>query len=54
MWLGSILDCGCDQQPAAPIQCLAWELPYDAGVALKRQKRKKVVTLFLRIKHLSG
>ena len=26
---------------AAPTQPLAWELPYTAGVALKRQKRKK-------------
>ena len=24
---------------AAPIRPLAWELPYDAGAALKRQKR---------------
>ena len=26
---------------AAPIQPLAWELPYATGVALKRQKKKK-------------
>ena len=25
----------------APIQPLAWESPYAAGVALKRQKKKK-------------
>jgi len=25
----------------APIQPLAWELPYAAGVALKRPKKKK-------------
>ena len=26
---------------APPNQTLAWELPYDTSVALKRQKRKK-------------
>ena len=26
---------------AAPIQPLAWELPYAMGAALKRQKKKK-------------
>ena len=26
---------------AAPIQALAWELPYAAGVALKKQKTNK-------------
>ena len=26
---------------AAPIQTLAWELPYATGVALKRKKRKR-------------
>ena len=26
---------------AAPIQLQAWELPYAAGAALKRQKKKK-------------
>ena len=33
---------------AAPIQPLAWELPYAVGTALKRQKEKKgVLFLFL-------
>ena len=27
---------------AAPIQPLAWELPYAAGTALKRPKKKKL------------
>ena len=26
---------------AAPIQALAWEIPYAMGAALKRQKKKK-------------
>ena len=26
---------------AAPIQTLAWELPYATGVSLKRKKRKR-------------
>ena len=32
------------QRPAAvvPIRPLAWELPYAAGVALKRRKKKKI------------
>ena len=25
---------------AAPVQPLSWEFPYDAGVALKRKKKK--------------
>ena len=43
---------GCDLDPAllwlwcrpaaaAPIQPLAWELPYVVGAGLKRQKKKK-------------
>ena len=34
------------QRPAAvaPIRSLAWELPYTAGVALKRKKNKKQKT----------
>ena len=28
-------------EAAAPVQPLAWELPYAVGVALKRQKEKK-------------
>ena len=31
----------CSLAAAALIQPLAWELPYAAGAALKRQKRKK-------------
>ena len=31
----------CRPAVTAPIQPLAWELPYVAGVALKRQKKKK-------------
>ena len=33
MWLGSLV--------AAPMQPLAWELPYILGAALKRKKKKK-------------
>ena len=29
---------------AALIQPLAWELPYDTGVALKRKKKKKRIS----------
>ena len=35
--------CGSDgyrPAAAAPIQCLAWELPHAAGVAIKRLKAK--------------
>ena len=31
----------CRQAAAAPIQPLAWELPYAANLALKRKKKKK-------------
>ena len=31
----------CRLTAAAPIRCLAWELPHAAGEALKRQKKKK-------------
>ena len=31
----------CRQVAAAPIQTLAWKLPYAVGAALKRQKKAK-------------
>ena len=31
----------CRPAAIAPIGPLAWELPYDTGVALKKQKKKK-------------
>ena len=31
----------CMPAAAAPIQTLAWELPYAADVVLKRKKKKK-------------
>ena len=30
----------CRPAAAAPIQPLAWELPYDTGASLKRKKKK--------------
>ena len=33
--------CGTGRPAVAPIQPLAWELPYATGVGLKRQKKKK-------------
>ena len=33
--------CGCRLAAAAPIGLLAWELPYNAGGALKDKKRNK-------------
>ena len=33
---------------AAPIQLLAWELPYDAGVALLKKKKGKKYTSFFK------
>ena len=33
--------CGGGVVATAPIQPLAWELPYATGAALKRQKKKK-------------
>ena len=35
------LGCCCGLAAAAPIGPLAWELPYAAGVALKRQQKKE-------------
>ena len=32
----------CRPAAAAPIQPLAWELPYAAGVALKRKEKKEL------------
>ena len=32
--------------PVAPTRPLAWELPYAAGVALKKSKKKKVIKYF--------
>ena len=31
----------CRQAAAAPIQPLAWKVPFAAGLATKRQKKKK-------------
>jgi len=33
---------------AAPIGTLAWELPYATVVALKRKKKKKILSLRVR------
>ena len=42
MWLGSGVAMAVAQASApAPIQPLAWELPYATGVALKRKKMMK-------------
>ena len=35
----------------APIRPLAWELPHAANAALKRQKKKRVKTHFLKKGH---
>ena len=37
----SLLWLWCRPVAAAPIQPLAWELPYTAGAALKRKEKKK-------------
>ena len=37
----------CRLAAAAPIQPLAWQLPYASGVALKSKKKKKVMVEFL-------
>ena len=42
----------CRPAAAAPIRPLAWELPYAAGVALKRQK-KRTFQLILQCSRLS-
>ena len=39
----------CRPVATAPIQYLAWELPYATGMALKRQKIKKI-SIFLNSK----
>ena len=33
----------CKPAAAAPIQPLAWELPYATGVALKKKKKKESI-----------
>ena len=33
----------CRSAAAAPIRPLAWQLPYAMGVALKKEKKKKVL-----------
>ena len=39
MWLGSLVAMAVVlASAAAPVQLLAWELPYAAGVAIKRNK----------------
>ena len=37
----SLLWLWCRPVAAAPIQPLAWELPYTAGAALKKKKKRK-------------
>ena len=39
----------CRLAAAALIQPLAWELPYDMGVALKKNKKKKKTYLYILI-----
>ena len=43
MWLGSkvVLWCRHMRAAAAPIQPLAWEILYAAGVALKRKGKER-------------
>ena len=36
----------CRPAAAAPVQPLAWELPYAVDVALKRKKKMKILILF--------
>ena len=36
-----LLELWCRQAAAAPIQPLAWELPYATGAAIKKIKKKK-------------
>jgi len=38
----------CRQAATAPIQPLAWELPYAAGVTLKKKKERKKRKKFLK------
>ena len=40
----------CRPAAAAPIGPLAWKPPYAAGVTLKRQKKKNVITPKKRLK----
>lgn len=43
MYLGSSVAMAVAQAPgAAPIQPLAWDLPYATGVAIKRKEKKTV------------
>ena len=43
----------CRRAAAAPVQPLAWELPYASGTALKKQKQKKK-KIFKLIFHMYG
>ena len=38
----ALLGCGVGQWLTAPIQPLAWEIPYSMGASLERQKKKSV------------
>ena len=38
---GVAVSCDCSPAAVAPIRPLAWELPYAAGVVLKRKKKRK-------------
>ena len=45
-WLGSLVAClWCRPAAVAPIRPLAWEFLYATGMALKSEKKKKMVAL---------
>ena len=35
----------CRPVATAPIQLLAWEFPYASGMAVKKKKKEKIITL---------
>ena len=41
MWVEDEAQIWCRPAAVAPIRPLAWEPPYAAGVALKKQKKKR-------------
>ena len=43
--------CGLDPEAAVPIGPLAWELPYAAGVAIRRKKKKNQIDDMLELAH---
>ena len=54
LWDLALLWLCCRLAGVVPIQPLAWELPYAMGIALKRQKTKKIKNKKKKIQVMKG